>query len=81
MSLAGTFSALPLLASEVVEAGAEAGEAAGHAKGGLMDPNPGLMIWTWITFAVVMFLLYKLAWKPLRSQLQAREDRIAETIR
>ena len=77
MTLAGMFNALPLLASEVPEGA----EAAGHAtKRGLLDPQWGLMAWTWITFALVMFLLYKLAWKPLRSQLQAREDRIAETI-
>jgi F-type H+-transporting ATPase subunit b len=69
LNLAGIFTALPVLAS--------GGEG---AKGGLMDPNPGLMIWTWITFVVVLLLLWKLAWKPLRSQLQAREDRIAETI-
>jgi F-type H+-transporting ATPase subunit b len=79
LSLAGFLTALPILASEAAEAVGN-GEAAEHAKGGLMDPNPGLMIWTWITFAVVLLLLYKLAWKPLRSQLQAREDRIAETI-
>ncbi len=72
LSLAGYLNALPVLTSDPV-----AGEA---AKRGLLDPHAGLIYWTWITFAVVMFLLYKLAWKPLRSQLQAREDRIAETI-
>ena len=79
LSLAGTFQALPVLASDVASGATDA--AAEHgAKGGLMDLSPGLMIWTWITFGLVMLLLYKLAWKPLRSQLQAREDRIAETI-
>ena len=78
-SLSGVLAALPVLASEPVHGAAEA--AAEHgAKGGLMDANPGLMIWTWITFGVVLLLLWKLAWKPLRTQLQAREDRIAETI-
>lgn len=82
LSLAGVLTALPVLASDMAaEATDAANGAAEHgAKGGLMDPNPGLMIWTWITFVVVLILLYKLAWKPLRSQLQAREDRIAETI-
>jgi F-type H+-transporting ATPase subunit b len=82
LSLAGILSALPVLATDAAADVADtAAPAVEHgAKGGLMDPNPGLMIWTWITFAVVLLLLWKLAWKPLRSQLQAREDRIAETI-
>jgi F-type H+-transporting ATPase subunit b len=80
LSLGSLLASLPFLASEAAEAVGHGEAPAEHAKGGLMDPNPGLMIWTWITFAVVLFLLYKLAWKPLRSQLQAREDRIAETI-
>ncbi len=75
LSLAGYLKILPVLASASSTEGAD--EA---AKRGLLDPHAGLIYWTWITFAVVMFLLYKLAWKPLRSQLQAREDRIAETI-
>ena len=69
LSLAGYLQILPVLA---------AGDAG--AKRGLLDVHFGLTIWVWITFGVVLLILYKAAWKPLRSQLQAREDRISETI-
>ena len=45
-----------------------------------MDVDPGLVIWTWITFIVVFLVLRKVAWGPLRAQLEAREKRIADTI-
>jgi len=48
------------------------------AEGGiaLLDVNPGLMIWTTITFFIVFFVLRSLAWKPISQSLDARADRI-----
>jgi len=43
----------------------------------LVQPDPGLFIWTIVTFLVLLTLLAKFAWRPL---LQALEDR-QETIR
>lgn len=36
--------------------------------------------WTWITFGVVAFVLYKIAWKPILAGLDAREKRIRDAI-
>ncbi len=53
----------------------------------LLDVNPGLLIWTTITFFIVFFMLRFFAWKPIAQAIDARADRIhadlerAESIR
>ncbi len=65
-------SAVPLLAQE------EHGAAGG---GDLFDINwPGLMLWTWIIFAALLLVLRKWAWGPILGALEAREQRIQETL-
>jgi F-type H+-transporting ATPase subunit b len=54
------------------------GEAA-HG-GGIMDIDPGLMIWTVITFVALLVVLRYTAWKPLIAALEARELRIREAV-
>ena len=46
----------------------------------MLDPNPGLILWTIVTFLVVAFLLKKFAWKPLIQSLQQREDGIRQSV-
>lgn len=46
----------------------------------MLDINPGLIIWTIITFIVLLFVLKKLAWKPLLEALTAREEKIRESL-
>ena len=46
----------------------------------LVRPDPGLFIWTILTFLVLLALLTKYAWKPLLAALQARQDRIRESL-
>lgn len=48
--------------------------------GGLMDVNPGLMIWTVVTFIVLVFILKKVAWKPILAALDKRENDIKESL-
>jgi len=48
--------------------------------GGLMDVNPGLMIWTVITFIVLLIILKKVAWKPILTALDKRENDIKESL-
>lgn len=57
---------------------AEAGEAA-HGPG-VADLSLSHAAWTWIVFALVFLVLWKFAWKPIREQLEARENRIRETV-
>jgi F-type H+-transporting ATPase subunit b len=46
----------------------------------LVQPDPGLFIWTIITFLVLLGLLAKFAWKPLLAVLEARRQLIAKAI-
>lgn len=50
------------------------------AKGGLLDVDPGLFIWIFITFALFIFAFTKLAWKPILGALQKREESIKTSI-
>lgn len=54
--------------------------AAEGGGGGLLDVNPGLAVWTVITFLVLLFLLKKIAWKPILTALDQREKAIRESL-
>jgi F-type H+-transporting ATPase subunit b len=46
----------------------------------LVQPDPGLYIWTIVTFLLLLVAFNKLAWKPLKATLQAREESIQKAI-
>ena len=46
----------------------------------LVQLDPGLFIWSIITFMVLFFVLAKFAWKPLLKMLQDREDMIRTSL-
>jgi len=46
----------------------------------LVQPDPGLFIWTIITFLVLLFLLSKFAWRPLLAALDHRNQLIAKAV-
>jgi F-type H+-transporting ATPase subunit b len=46
----------------------------------LLNPDTGLIIWTIVSFACLVLLLGKVAWKPLLQALQEREDGIRKAI-
>ena len=46
----------------------------------LVQPDPGLFIWTIVTFLVLLALLSKFAWTPLLAALQVRQDRITQAL-
>lgn len=60
--------------------GAEHGAAAEHASPNLFTVEPGLMIWTMVTFLVVLLILRVTAWKPLMAALAEREQKIEGAI-
>ena len=41
----------------------------------LVQPDPGLFIWTILTFLVLLTLLAKFAWRPLLQALDSRQER------
>lgn len=42
----------------------------------LLNPEPGLVIWTIVTFLCLVFILKKFAWGPLIKTIEDREARI-----
>jgi F-type H+-transporting ATPase subunit b len=46
----------------------------------LVQPDPGLFIWTIITFLVLLALLAKFAWRPLLNALESRQELIRKSL-
>jgi len=46
----------------------------------LVQPDPGLFIWTILTFLVLLTLLAKFAWKPLLEALEVRQQGIRKAL-
>lgn len=49
-------------------------------SGGPLDVNPGLILWTVITFVLLLVILSKVAWKPILSSLKERENQIKDSL-
>lgn len=64
LAAAASLTAMPALAS------------GGGAGGSLVDPNPGTIFWTIVTFVILLFILGRFAWKPLLGAIEAREKSI-----
>jgi len=56
------------------------GTEAATPKPSIMNVNPGLMVWTVVTFIALLVVLRFTAWKPLLASLDARERRIREAV-
>ena len=57
--------------------------AAGHSAGaseGVIDISGRLMLLTWITFFVMAYVLFKVAWKPILKGLDMRERSIRKAL-
>lgn len=52
----------------------------GEVQGGPLDVNPGLILWTVVTFIFLLFILKKVAWKPVLNSLNERENLIKESL-
>jgi F-type H+-transporting ATPase subunit b len=46
----------------------------------LVQPDPGLYIWTIATFLLLVVLLAKFAWKPLLEALERRQESIRQSL-
>ncbi len=46
----------------------------------LVQPDPGLFIWTILTFLVLLYLLAKFAWRPLLTALESRQEGIRKSL-
>ena len=50
------------------------------AANALIDPNPGLMIWTVVCFAIAFFVLRKFAFGPIQRIIDERRERIRQSL-
>ena len=52
-------------------------------EGGLaiLEVDPGLVIWTFIIFGLVLLLLHRFAWGPIKRALDSRAKKIHENIK
>ncbi len=46
----------------------------------LVQPDPGLFIWTILTFLVLLALLARFAWRPLLQALDTRQETIRKAL-
>ena len=46
----------------------------------LVQPDPGLYIWTILTFLVLLWLLARYAWRPLLGALDVRQESIRKSL-
>ncbi len=49
-------------------------------KEGLLKVDPGLLLWTVITFLVLVVILWKAAWRPIVDALDARAEKVRSDI-
>jgi len=49
-------------------------------EGSLIDVVPGLMVWTIITFLIVLWVLKRYAFGPIQRMIDERRDRIREAL-
>ena len=50
------------------------------ADNSLIQPIPGLMIWTLISFAITFFVLKRYAFGPIQKTIDERRDRIRQSL-
>jgi F-type H+-transporting ATPase subunit b len=46
----------------------------------MLEINPGLIVWTIVSFAILVAILGKFAWKPIIAALTEREDKIRSAL-
>ncbi len=46
----------------------------------LLKLSPGMLIWSLVTFFLLLIVLRRIAWGPLLNAVEARENRIAESL-
>lgn len=54
------------------------GGSSGEGAPDVISVAPQMLIWTWVTFGLVCFVLYKVAWKPILAALDKREATIRQ---
>ncbi len=72
-----SFAGAALLAIRALPAAAQEG---GGGRVNLLTPNGGLMFWTILIFAVLLFVLSRYAFKPMLAAVEAREQSLQRAL-
>ncbi|HEY0778880.1 MAG TPA: F0F1 ATP synthase subunit B [Gemmatirosa sp.] len=67
-------------ASSIVASSPAAAQEAAEKTPGLMSPNPGLMIWTLLIFALLFIVLRRYAFPSILGAVEARERALEEAV-
>ena len=51
-----------------------------HGNQNFLSPDVSMLLLTWVTFFLLLAVLYKFAWRPILSALEAREEIIRNSI-
>ncbi|HTV47483.1 MAG TPA: F0F1 ATP synthase subunit B [Phycisphaerae bacterium] len=72
---------VPLVCSSVARAADASGNASGNSSAsGLLSPDPGMALITFLIFVILLVILGRLVWPSLMTGLKRREDSIRESI-
>lgn len=66
--------------TNVVEVAPHGASGHGEASPSLLNVSGPLMALTWLTFLIVVVVLYKVAWKPILMALEQREAAVRKSI-
>ncbi len=64
--------------TQEVQVPSHAGEE--NIGGKLLSLDPGVILWVWVIFVVLLVVLRKFAWKPLLSGIEAREKALKDSL-
>ena len=51
-----------------------------EAESSLLTPDIGMVVLTWVTFLLLLAVLYRFAWKPILKALDEREESIRRSV-
>lgn len=51
-----------------------------ESNAGFLSPDVSMLLLTWVTFFLLVIVLYKLAWRPILAGLDAREQSIKKSV-
>lgn len=68
------------MAAESNEAAVETHASVQHEPGPLLQFDPGIGIWTFLSFIILLVLLKKFAWKPILDSIDERERLMKESL-
>ena len=55
-------------------------EAGAHQNSNFLSPDVTMLVLTWVTFFLLLAVLYKFAWKPILSALDRREEALRKSV-